>query len=409
VISLDEARAVLLEGHRPLPARRVPLELAVGCVAARDVVTTEDLPPFDVAAMDGYALRAPDIEQAAAGHPVRLAVVGTVLAGDAAPRPLGAGEAARIMTGAPVPPGADAILVLERARTESAGGVLVLDEAVHAGAHVRPRGDDLAAGDRLVAAGSPIRPAEVAVLASAGVSEVSVVPRPTVGLLSTGDELSEGPLPLARGRVRDANRPLLGSVLRAAGFEVVDLGIVGDDVEALGKALGDGAIRCDTVVTTGGVCDGDRDLTAGVLAEASRGRARSLRVALRPGKPLAFGEIAGVPVVGLPGNPVAALVALLLVAMPLLRRLGGEPGEAPLRARSEVALRRRRDGKVHALLATAGRDETGALTVAPSPRQGAHLVSALATANVLMVLPDGLAVEEGGEVEIVPLPGWGRP
>jgi molybdopterin molybdotransferase len=406
MIPLDDAIAHVLAGCRPLPPARLPATDAVGCVLAADVVATEPVPPFANTAMDGYALRAADV----AAVPVTLPVVAEVAAGHPAPRPLGAGEAMRIFTGAPMPEGADAVVMVERTERRDGGKAVEIQVSVDPGNHVRAVGEDLHAGQRVFGAGDEITPARLGVLASLGIDGVEAHPRPRVGVMSTGDELVVGPGPLQPGQIRDSNRPALLALVAQGGFDAVDLGRVADDEAAITTGLERGAAACDAVLTSGGVSMGDIDLVKVVLDRI--GKMRWMQVAIRPAKPLAFGVIraAGggrrqVPVFGLPGNPVSSLVSFELFARPGLRRLAGQPHprlhRPRLTATADEALSRRPDGKVHFVRVVATAGERGVLHVRSSGGQGSHQLAAMARANALAVVPDGDGVRLGGQVEVI--------
>lgn len=406
MIPLDDAIAHVLAGCRPLPPERMPVAGAAGCVLAADVVATEPVPPFANTAMDGYALRAADV----AAVPVTLPVVAEVAAGHPAPRALEAGEAMRIFTGAPMPEGADAVVMVERTERRDGGKAVEIQVSVDPGNHVRDVGEDLHAGQRVFGAGDELTPARLGVLASLGIDEVEAHPRPRVGVMSTGDELVVGPGPLRPGQIRDSNRPALLALVAQGGFDAVDLGQVADDEAAITAGLEHGAATCDAVLTSGGVSMGDIDLVKVVLDRI--GKMRWMQVAIRPAKPLAFGVIrAGgrgrrqVPVFGLPGNPVSSLVSFELFARPGLRRLAGHPHprlhRPRLTASADEALSRRPDGKVHFVRVVATAGERGVMHVHSSGGQGSHQLAAMARANALAVVPDGDGVRLGGQVEII--------
>jgi molybdopterin molybdotransferase len=406
MIPLDDAIAHVLAGCAPLPPARVATTEATGRVLAADVVAREPVPPFANTAMDGYALRAADV----AAVPVTLPVVAEVAAGHPAPRPLQAGEAMRIFTGAPMPEGADAVVMVERTERRDGGEAVEVQVSVDPGNHVRAVGEDLHAGQRVFGAGDELTPARLGVLASLGIDEVQAHPRPRVGVMSTGDELVVGPGPLQPGQIRDSNRPALLALVAQAGFDAVDLGRVADDEVAITAGLEGGAAACDAVLTSGGVSMGDIDLVRVVLDRI--GKMRWMQVAIRPAKPLAFGVIrAGdggrrrVPVFGLPGNPVSSLVSFELFARPGLRRIAGHPHprlhRPRLAATAGEALARRPDGKVHLVRVVATAGERGVLHVRSSGGQGSHQLAAMARANALAVVPDGDGVRLGGQVEVI--------
>ena len=356
MIPLDEAQAHVFD-RCPVPvATTVALDGALGLVLAEAVVATEAVPPFANTAMDGFALRSADT----IGAPVRLAVVGTLAAGAVFEQVVGRGEAVRIMTGAPMPSGADAVVMVER--TSVSG---------------------------------PVDAEQVEVKV-----EVPVFRRPRVGVISTGDELVADGGTLAPGQIRDSNRPGLLALVQESGFEGVDLGLVLDDEEAIEVALRAGVEACDALLTTGGVSMGDFDYVKVVLDRI--GDMRWMQVAIRPAKPLAFGTVDGVPVFGLPGNPVSSMVSFELFARPALRAMAGHTAtERPLvRAVADGAMTRRVDGKTHfARVVVDYRD--GAYHVSSAGGQGSHQLTAMAGADGLAVLPDGDGVADGAEVEVL--------
>jgi len=400
VIPVEDARARVLAACRPLPPRAVPLGDALGRVLAEPVVSGVDVPPFPNTAMDGFAVRAADT----AGAPVRLEVVGTLAAGaDPGSLTVGPGQAVRIMTGAPLPAGADAIVMVERTTTE--GDVVTVEVAAATGDHIRSAGDDLRAGQTVFETGAVLTPGHLGVLASLGRSEVVVFPAARVGVLSTGDELVDGSGPLRPGQIRDSNRPTLLAMVREAGAEAVDLGTARDDEGAIRSKLEEGLATCDAVVTSGGVSVGDFDYVKGVLDRI--GHMDWWQVAIRPAKPFAFG-VAGpgaTPVFGLPGNPVSSMVSFEMFVRPGLRRMMGHPDGRLLRptveAVADEALPRRRDGKLHLdrVIATQGGD--GRVHVRPSGGQASHLLRAMALANALALIPDGDGVAGGGAVTVM--------
>ncbi|MEX2100734.1 MAG: gephyrin-like molybdotransferase Glp, partial [Acidimicrobiia bacterium] len=350
--------------------RFAPVELdpadALGLVTATDVIAEGPVPPFANTAMDGYAVRAADTAGASSESPVRLRVVGDLPAGYAPTITVGPGEAIRIMTGAPIPDGADAIVIVElteRAVADDDGdgangdAVEVLQEAVR-GAHVRAAGGDVEAGQLVFAAGTVLGPAHLGVLASIDVHKVLVFPRARVGVLSTGDELVESG-PLTPGKIRDANRPMLLALLARAGMEPVNLGMAPDNEDAMTAVLEQALDSCDSVITSGGVSVGDYDYVSAALERIAAGdldgdpengsRVDWYQVAIRPSKPLCFARLRGKPVFGLPGNPVSSRVSFELFALPALRALMGYTTlhRPEVVARVEHAMPRKPDGKLH--------------------------------------------------------------
>lgn len=410
MIPLSEARAHVLGALAPLAPVVVPIAEALGCVLAVDIESREAIPPFANTAMDGFAVRAADTA-GADDTPAVLTVVATLRAGQAPSATVGAGEAIRIMTGAPMPDGADAVVMVERTElADDEATVLVLTE-VPVGNHVRPAGDDLAPGQAVFAAGEVLSPGHLGVLASLGYEQITVVPRARVGVFSTGDELVEGPQPLEPGQIRDSNRITLLSLLAQSGCEGVDLGRIADDPDAIAEAIEHGAASCDALLTSGGVSMGDFDYVKVVLDRI--GEMRWMQVAIRPAKPLAFGTVPGpdpagprVPVFGLPGNPVSSMVSFELFARPGLRLMMGHGPDAldrpRVRAVADEPLARRPDGKIHLDRVVARYDEHDAsYHVRSAGRQGSHHLTAMATADALAVLPDGDSVEAGGTVTVM--------
>jgi molybdopterin molybdotransferase len=401
MIPLEDAVAHVRSLLAPLAPVELPLADAVGLVTVHDVVVTAPVPPFDNSAVDGFALRADEVPAPGA----ELVVTATVAAGDPGDRPVPPGGAARIMTGAPVPPGVDAVVMVEdtTVRVDGDGRELVsVGRVPPAGANIRPAGDDLDTGDVAVPAGTSLRPAHLGLLATVGLGSVRVGRRPVVGVLSTGDELVPPGEPPGPGRIPDSNRLVLVALCAAAGADVVDLGLVGDDEAAVEAALRDGAARCDAVVTSGGVSMGEFDPVKAVLARIAD--MRWMQVAIKPAKPFAFGLLDGVPVFGLPGNPVSSVVSFELFARPGIRILAGDP--APDRTRWSATapdgLQRRRDGKIHFVRVTLERVADG-WVARSAGSQGSHQLSALAAADGLAVLPDGDGIGPGGRVDVLPL------
>ncbi|HSL56224.1 MAG TPA: gephyrin-like molybdotransferase Glp [Acidimicrobiales bacterium] len=396
---LGDARARVLHDCHRLESARVPLDDAVGCVTTEAVVADELVPPFANTAMDGVAVRAADTAGATADAPVRLRLVGTIAAGDPGDIEVGPGTAVRIMTGAPMPPGADAVVMVER--TAPAEGAVDVMVEVAVGNHVRAAGDDLRPGDPVVAAGTELTPAHLGVLAGLGHLDVAVVRRARVAVLSTGDELVEGPGPLLPGQIRDSNRRTLTALVRETGAEAVDLGIVADHPDRIAAALREAVATCDAVVTSGGVSMGEFDHVKVVLDTI--GEMEWMQVAIKPAKPLAFGTVEGVPVFGLPGNPVSSMVSFELFARPGLRRMMGHEssGRMVVDAVADEGLHRQIDGKTHFARVVAAWGDDGRFHVRSAGGQGSHQLSAMAAANALAVVPDGHGVPPGGAVEVI--------
>ncbi len=413
MIELDDARAHARADLTELPPVTVALHDARGLVLAGDVVAREAVPPFANTAMDGYAVRAGDTAGATAGAPARLAVVGELPAGTAPSRAVGPGEAIRIMTGAPVPDGADAIVMVERTRPDGDG--VLIEAPASTGDHVRPAAGDVAPGDVVFAAGTELGAAHLGVLASLDVASLRVVPRARVGVLSTGDEIvASGPL--APGQIRDSNRPMLLALVAEAGCTPVDLGIVGDDESKTFAAIDAAVDSCDALLTSGAVSVGDYDFVKVAIervAGARGGRYEWSQVAIKPAKPLAFASVrrgtARVPIFGLPGNPVSSHVSFELFARPVLRSMMGHrhAERVVVAAVAEQALARRPDGKLHLDRVRVWADGHGTLRCARSGFQASNVLSGMAGANGLAMIPDGDGVEAGDRVPVMllSLPG----
>jgi molybdopterin molybdotransferase len=399
VIPLSDAQPWVLSQFAPLEPQRIQLGDALGCVLSEDIVSSEDVPPFANSSMDGYAVRAADTANA----PVRLDVVGSVAAGHLFEGTVGAGQAVRIMTGAPFPPGADAVCMVENTQDADSSAVTIM-ESVAPGQFVRLPGRDVCVGTLVAGAGTALTPAHLGDLANQGLTAVMAHRHPKVGVLSTGDELYGRAGALPPGRIRDANRHSLLALVRREGWEGIDLGIARDDAEALAEAL-DGETGCDAVITTGGVSVGDSDLVRLVLERLSGDTMRWMQVAIRPAKPFAFGRLAasGTPVFGLPGNPVSAVVSFELFVRPALRILGGhiELHRPVVTALLQGKLLRAPDGKVHFLRGRVRLDRGGGWQVRAMGEQDSNHLHALAEANALIVVPDGHGYEEGELVEVL--------
>ena len=401
MIPLQQAQQRILDDITVLDPVEVDLLDARGLVLAESISTLEAIPPFANTGMDGFALRAADTVGATENSPRRLPIVATIAAGSVAPRRLDAGEAMRIMTGAPIPDGADAVIMVELTRTD--GEILEALSEVPLGNHIRPAGDDLAAGIVVFPPGVTLSPGHLGVLASVGRQRVLVHKRPRVGVFSTGDELVVGPQPLAPGQIRDSNRPTLLALVEEAGFEGVDLGLLPDDEELIEAALTDAVGSVDALLTSGGVSMGDFDFIKRVLGRL--GEMNWMQVAIKPAKPLAFGLLGGIPIFGRPGNPVSAMVSFELFARPALRRMMGRPDlhRPHVLAIADEPIRRSADGKILFARVVLNQEADGAWRVRSAGGQGSHQLSAMATANGLAIVPDGDGIGVGGVVEVMQL------
>ncbi|HEX9682211.1 MAG TPA: gephyrin-like molybdotransferase Glp [Acidimicrobiales bacterium] len=414
LIPLADAQAHVLAAIAPLAPQPTPLSAAAGLVVATDVTATHPVPPFDNTAMDGYAVRAADT----AAAPVELEVAGTAAAGPASGLEVGPGRAVRIMTGAPLPTGADAVVIVEwtkpvhRASGDTAGDAggerVLVERSVAVGDHIRRTGEDVTTGDVVAHSGDRLTPARIGGLANVGAATVNVHPRPRVGVVSTGDELVpvEFAEELGPGLIRDSNRPMLLALVVAAGFDAVDLGHRPDDRHVIAAAFTSGAAGCDAVLSSGGVSVGDFDLVKAVLDDL--GEMSWMQIAIKPAKPFAFGVVGGRPVFGLPGNPVSAAVSFELLALPALRRMAGHRDDelvaTPLRCRAAEPLSRHADGKTHYVRVSITAGDDG-WECRQAGGQGSHQLSALAAADGLAVLADGPGVAAGDHVAVLPLTG----
>jgi molybdenum cofactor synthesis domain-containing protein len=381
----------------------LPIEAALGCVTSEAVMAAEDVPPFRNTAMDGYAVRAADVAAAASDRPVKLTVIGTLAAGTAPNQEIGPGEALRIMTGAVFPTGADSVAIVEVTSLADDGASVLIREPATAGQHIRPPGEDIAAGQEVFPVGTVLGPGHLGVLASIGVEKVAVYGRARVGVLSTGDELVDGSGPLQPGQIRDSNRYTLLALAEQSGFEAVDLGLVGDDEDAIRGAIKRGVAACDALLTSGGVSMGEFDYVKKILDEL--GDMQWMQVAIRPAKPLAFGVVGGKPVFGLPGNPVSSMVSFELFARPALRQMMGfAPSlldRPKVTARADEALPRRPDGKLHLARVIARWGDDNRYHVRFSGGQASNLLRSMALANGLALIPDGEGVAVGEEAEVL--------
>jgi molybdenum cofactor synthesis domain-containing protein len=351
--------------------------------------------------MDGFAVRAADTAGATAESPVALSIAATIAAGAVADRPLEPGEAMRIMTGAPVPEGADAVVMVELTEVDAEDTTVLCMAEVAVGNHVRPAGDDLVAGTELFEPGIVIGPAHIGMFATLGMTEVAVVKQPRVGVFSTGDELITGPQPLGPGQIRDSNRPQLLALVAEAGLEPVDLGWLPDNEAVIEQALRAGAQECDALLTSGGVSMGDFDFVKTLLRRL--GEMNWMQIAIKPAKPFAFGTILGTPIFGLPGNPVSSAVSFELLARPALLKMMGYTltRRRSVWALADEPLLRNPDGKTHFTRVQVVESTDGAPRVRSAGSQGSHQLSGLAMANGLATIPDGPGLQAGDRVKVI--------
>lgn len=400
-MTVEEARGLVLTGIRRLDAESVSLLDALGRVLAADATSDIDVAPFDNSAMDGFAVRAEDMAGASPGAPAELDVVSLIAAGDFSERAIGPGEAARIMTGAPVPPGADAIVMVEDSRVITGdgnpGSRVALGRAASPGDHIRRRGEEVHAGDVVMAAGEIIGAAGIGLLASTGHANVAVYRRPRVAILSTGSELVEVAETPGPGKIRNSNSYSIAAQVIAAGAIPLRYGIVPDDMEATRTAFAQAAEDADYIVTSGGVSVGDFDYVKPVLEEM--GKLAFCRVAMRPGNPQTLGSIRGVPFFGLPGNPTSTYVGFEVFVRPALRFMQGfSVLDRPMTVATlahDVKKKPDRRYYYRARIEPATGDSP-LPTVALTGSQSSALLTAAHRGNCLMVLPEGEAFFAAG-------------
>ena len=397
LISIAEAQRLVVERVRPLEAEGVPIERAAGRVLAEPAPAVVDLPPFPSSAMDGYALRSVDT----AGAPVTLPVVARIAAGAPAGRPLGAGEAMAIATGGAVPEGADAVVPIEHVDEEPDG--LAVREPVPAGANVRDRGGDVRAGDEVLGAGVVLGPGQVGALGAAGVSEVRCAKRPRVGILVTGDELRQPGEPLAEGQIYESNGLLLATALQLAGAVPAQLGVVADDEEEHRRTMERALLGFDMLVTTGGASVGPHDLVRKVQAEL-RVEEVFWGVAMKPGKPVAFGVRRDHLVFNLPGNPVSVLATFELLVRPAVNALLGLPDPLPAFRRGTLGSAVRRNAERDELARAAVRREGDDVVLEPLAGQESHMIVRAGRAGALVLVEAGSGeVPAGTTVSYLPV------
>jgi molybdopterin molybdotransferase len=396
MISVDEARTRILGGLRPMPAEIVALANAWNRVTAEAVVARLTQPPSDVSAMDGYALRASD-----GGLHASLQVIGAAPAGHPFAGEVGRGQTVRLFTGSVVPGGADAILLQEDA--ERSGDTVVVNEAVVAGRHIRRAGQDFAKGDTVIPSGRRVTARDVGLAAAANHPWLSVHRRPRVAILATGDEIAMPGEPIPAGGIVSSNSHALSALVRAVGGKPTVLPVAKDTTEAI-AAVADQVGGFDLLVTTGGASVGDHDLVISGLQ--TRGLVVDFwQIAMRPGKPLLFGRMGAVPVLGLPGNPVSAMVCAALFLLPALALMQGLPaGPPPTVSAILGAAVKENDRRADHLRATVTTDELGRVVVTPFPVQDSAMLRRLALADALILRPPfAPALPAGAEVTVIRL------
>jgi len=401
MIAIDEAQKTVLDACGVLVPVATPCEQMSGRVLAQDVVAPENVPPFANSAVDGYAVRTADTQTV----PTELLVVDTVAAGAEPKIAVGVGQAIRIMTGAPMPQGADAVVMVED--TQRVGDDKVsIGKAAKLYDAIRDAGSDVNKGDTVFVAGTVLNAAGAGVLASVNARTVQAYPSARVALLSTGDELVTDGSPLKIGQIRESNLTMLDAMIAASGCEVINLGIIKDDEALLERVLLDVIERCDAIVTSGGVSMGDFDVVKAVLSRIAK--MQWMQLAIKPAKPFAFGQLQAsdgrvVPIFGLPGNPVSSMISYELLARPALRKMMGHTLDLlrpTVKAVLDAPIKRKLDGKVHYVRVFGGFEGDGRLHVRDTGPQGSHQLASTALANGLAYVPDSMGIEAGAEVDV---------
>jgi molybdopterin molybdotransferase len=404
MLRVEEASERILAEIRTLPPEAVPLRAALGRVCAEDILATVTMPPWSNSSMDGYAVRSADITPVMKGEPVTLRVVATIAAGEFAPKAVKRGQAMRIMTGAPVPAGADSVIRQED--TDGGSEKVEIRDARDVWKNIRPAGEDYQRGDLLAKRGTPIRPALIGILASTGVSAVQAFRRPRVAIISSGNELvdiDDFDEVIAARRIVSTNSYTLDALTRVAGGVPIDLGIAADTKASLRKKL-EQASGSDLILTSAGVSVGDLDHTRDVFA-ALGGKQRFWKVKMRPGAPLAFGMLNDVPWLGLSGNPVSAMVSFELFVRPTLRKM---QGHANLFRRT-LSVTLEEDVKIaakltHFLRACVTRKEDGTLVARLTGLQSSGALTSMAKANALLIVPESApTVAKGAQLKAMML------
>lgn len=398
LMPLDGALELLAERLGPVRGReKVALAGAAGRILAADIGALTDVPPHDNSAVDGYALFFDDLDPDAE---TRLPVTGRVPAGGALGRPGRNGEAIRIFTGAPMPDGPDTVMMQEDCRED--GGDVIVAPGISRGANWRKKGEDVRKGDTILRAGRRLSPQDIGLAATAGHREIEVYEALRVAVFSTGDEVREPGDDLPAGAIYDANRHMLVAALHGLGCRVDDLGILPDDRATIAGALGDAARTHDLILTSGGVSVGDEDHVR--AAVEAGGSLHFWRLAIKPGRPIAMGQVGGTPIVGLPGNPGAVLITFLLIARPIILMLSGAGPSSPTRFQVRAAFdHKKKSGRREFVRAKLETDEDGVLVVRKSGVGGAGILSALVGADGLVDLPEDLTyLKSGSTVDFLP-------
>ena len=400
LLTVEDAQQRIMALAQPVSGEeRLAIRAALGRVLAEPIISPINVPPHANSAMDGYAILAADLK---GESPVTLQVIGTSFAGQPYTGDVQPGLCVRIMTGAKMPRGADTVVMQEHVQRE--GDTITLNHAHTAGQNVRYPGEDIAQGSTVLAPGKRLGAAELGLLASLGIPEVSVRRRVRVAFCSTGDELRAVGEPLAAGQIYDSNRYTLYGMLTQLGVEVLDMGVIRDERAAIERAFRDAAATADAIITSGGVSVGEADFVKSTLDRL--GRVDFWRIAMKPGKPLAIGKIENAMFFGLPGNPVSVMATFYLFALPSLRAMMGETHIAPLQLRAVTQNKlKKRPGRMDFQRGILTNDN-GRLLVQAGGIQASHILSGMSRANCFIVLPlDGGDVEAGKEVDVLPFYG----
>lgn len=401
MIDLKDAQKIVLDSIARLDVIEAPLSQCDGLATATPIYASESIPPFDNTAVDGFALRHDDVEKGIREY----TILGTIAAGSSVTSEMPSGSTYRIMTGAPLPKSADCVLMVEDSYVEEneRGSTLRFEKAPNEFENVREAGSDIKKGQLLFGAQTKLTAGHLGVLASLGIYSVPVYPKAKVGIISTGDELSNEQGPLQPGQIRDSNRPTLSSLIREMGAEPIDFGTVKDNPEDLRQAFSNAASTCDAVLSSGGVSVGDFDYTKAVLDELSKGTMTWMQIAIRPAKPFAFGHIGTTPVFGLPGNPVSSMVSFELLARPAILKMSGSLNwfRTQIWAICDKPLRRKSDGKIHFMRVTAQWHDDGRVHIEPQAEQSSHLLYSMANSNALAVVPDGNGIQAQQSTSII--------
>ncbi len=401
MLKVKEAIELILAGIKPLGVETVDISDSAGRVLSEVIVAGRGNPPWDNSAMDGYALQSADVAGASEASPATLKVLYDLPAGGVPEGPIGPGEAVRIMTGAPTPKGADAVVMVERTRRGTDNTVEILAPA-KLGANIRKEGEDFAAGEKVITAGRVIRPAEILMLATIGRADVKVYRRPRVAVVSTGDELVDINTEPTPGKITNSNGYALTSLARETGAQCVNLGIAGDNRKILNEKFTEAA-GYDCIISSGGVSVGDYDLVKEVLRDLGS-EMKFWKVAMKPGKPLAFGIIGEKPAFGLPGNPVSSMVAFEQFVRPALLKMAGRSDifKNTFTARLTETIRKK-PGRVNFFRGSLTKKD-GEYLATPLVGQGSGMITSMVRADIFIIIPEEITeIRAGEDVLIQPI------